>query len=78
MLIQPFTRNDLFRKRIAYALALPAFMDDETVPLAQLMPHINEGLSAGTLFREEEATKALEAMTAVDELLYSDGTIYKV
>jgi len=52
--------------------------DDESIFLADLLQHINEGLSTEELFGTGEATEACLAMQAAEELMISDGIVYKI
>jgi len=52
--------------------------DEETMFLVDLLPHINEGLPADALFGTSEATTLCEVMSDNDELMLSEGIVYKV
>jgi DNA replication licensing factor MCM3 len=43
-----------------------------------LLPMVNAGLPQNTLFGTAEATAACQIMTDSDELMYSEGIVYKV
>ncbi|KIJ68703.1 hypothetical protein HYDPIDRAFT_173365 [Hydnomerulius pinastri MD-312] len=70
-------RLQLFRSRLAnlYATRL---QDTEQVFLAELLELVNEGLPTGALFGTAEATAVCQIMTDSDELMISDGIVYKV
>ncbi|KAI0032481.1 ATP dependent DNA helicase [Vararia minispora EC-137] len=67
----------LFRTRLS-KLWSGKFQDDDQVFLADLVQAINEGLSMDQLFGTAEATVALDEMTAANDLMLSDGIVYKV
>lgn len=70
-------RLQLFRTRVASAFATH-LQDAEAVQMTTLLPIINEGLPTDTLFGTAEATAACQVMTESDELMYSEGIVYKV
>ena len=52
--------------------------DEETGFLKDVLKHINEGLATNSLFGSAEATELCQIMADNDELMISDGIIYKV
>lgn len=52
--------------------------DEETGFLKDILEHINEGLASNSLFGSAEATELCKIMADNDELMISDGIIYKV
>lgn len=46
--------------------------------LKDVLPLINEGLPTSELFATGEATAACEAMQEENELMISDGIVYKI
>lgn len=52
--------------------------DEETGFLKDILEHINEGLTSNSLFGSAEATELCKIMADNDELMISDGIIYKV
>jgi DNA replication licensing factor MCM3 len=52
--------------------------DEETVFLKDLVEMVNEGLPADSLYGTGEATKLCEVMGEADELMISEGIVYKV
>jgi DNA replication licensing factor MCM3 len=52
--------------------------DTEMMFLADLLKLVNEGLSTDELFGTAEATEACQAMTDADELMISEGIVYKI
>ncbi|KAF8971446.1 ATP dependent DNA helicase [Flammula alnicola] len=73
-------RNDrlqLFRSRVSKIFAT-RLQDEETVFLKDLVELVNEGLSVNTLYATGEATRLCEIMGETDELMISEGIVYKV
>ncbi|KAL0950726.1 hypothetical protein HGRIS_007502 [Hohenbuehelia grisea] len=70
-------RLRLFRTRLANIFATQ-LQDDEHIALPALLKSINEGLSTSELFGTTEGTHACEAMQAAEELMISDGIVYKI
>ncbi|KAL5534587.1 hypothetical protein ACEPAG_1050 [Sanghuangporus baumii] len=70
-------RLKLFRQRLA-ALFSTKYQDEEQVFFEELLPEINEGLSSELLFGTVEATAACQAMSDQNELMLSDGIVYKI
>ncbi|EGO04758.1 hypothetical protein SERLA73DRAFT_82495 [Serpula lacrymans var. lacrymans S7.3] len=70
-------RLKLFRARLAYLFAT-RLQDVEQVFLTDLVEMVNEGLPTTTLFGTAEATNACQVMTNLDELMISDGIVYKI
>ena len=52
--------------------------DDEEILLANLLQFVNQGLSTDELFGTTEATNACEVMQDAEELMISDGIVYKI
>ncbi|KAH7927392.1 MCM-domain-containing protein [Leucogyrophana mollusca] len=70
-------RLQLFRTRLANLFAT-RLQDEEQVFLTELLEMINEGLPTDALFGTSEATVACQVMSDSDELMISDGIVYKV
>ncbi|KAG6866886.1 hypothetical protein C0991_008823 [Blastosporella zonata] len=70
-------RLQLFRSRLATVFATH-LQDDEQIFLTDLLKFINEGLTTDTLFGTAEATEACQAMQDNEELMISDGIVYKI
>jgi DNA replication licensing factor MCM3 len=72
-------RLNLFRQGIAAVFA-NQYADTEVAPLAELLPVINAGVAAAgqPTFGEAEAAAACEEMTKVDEIMFSDGAVYRI
>lgn len=71
------TRLQLFRARVSKIFAT-RLQDEETVFLTDLLTMVNEGLPATSLFGTGEATEICEVMGEADELMISEGIVYKV
>ena len=67
----------MFRTRVARLWAT-SFQDDEQVFLADLVQAVNEGLGNDELFGTAEATMICQAMTEANEVMLSDGIVYKI
>lgn len=70
-------RLALFRTRLA-RLNATVLLDDEQVYFTQLLELINDGLTTDTLFGTAEATAICQVMTEANELMLSDGIVYKI
>ncbi len=70
-------RLDLFRSRLdqVFTTTLGA---DGMVELADLVPLLNEGLETADMFGSGEARRAAERMHERNEIMFSEGTVYKV
>lgn len=73
----PYRRLQLFRSRVANLFA-SHLQDEEQIFLAELVELVNAGLSTDALFGTAEAAAICQIMTDSDELMLSDGIIYKV
>jgi DNA replication licensing factor MCM3 len=72
----PLRRLQLFRARITGAFA--KLGEPESVELTELLPSINEGLPTEALFGRAEAIVAAGIMTDAEEIMYSEGTVYRL
>ena len=72
-----WNRLKLFRLRLAEVFKTK-MQDTEMMFLADLLKLVNEGLSTDELFGTAEATEACQAMTDADELMISEGIVYKI
>jgi len=70
-------RMQLFRSRVSKIFAT-RMQDEETIFLTDLVEIVNEGLAAEALFGTAEATEICEIMGDSDELMISEGIVYKV
>lgn len=52
--------------------------DEEDFFLTDLLEFVNEGMPTSTLYGTAEATRICEIMGENDELMISEGVIYKV
>jgi len=73
----PAPRMQLFRSRVA-GLFSNKLADEDAVPFQALLEMVNEGLATQHLFSTGEATLALEAMTEANDLMLSEGIVYKI
>ena len=72
-----YNRFKLFRKRLA-AVFSTVYQDREQVFFTELLEKLNEGLPTNSLFGTGEATAACERMSDEDELMLSEGIVYKI
>jgi len=72
-----FNRLQLFRSRLANIFAT-RMQDEEQIFLTELLQLINEGLTTDSLFGTAEATDACQVMQDNEELMISDGIVYKI
>jgi len=70
-------RMQLFRSRVS-KIFVTRMQDEETIFLTDLVEFVNEGLAAEALFGTGEATQICEIMGESDELMISEGIVYKV
>jgi len=70
-------RLQLFRSRLANIFST-RLQDEEQVFLTDLLEFINEGLPTDALFGTAEATEACQDMQNKEELMISDGVVYKI
>ncbi|KAI0662516.1 ATP dependent DNA helicase [Cubamyces menziesii] len=70
-------RLKLFRTRLAHLFATK-LVDEDQMYLHTLVEMINEGLSTDELFGTAEATAACNIMTDANEVMLSDGIVYKI
>ncbi|KAJ3512798.1 hypothetical protein NLJ89_g3312 [Agrocybe chaxingu] len=70
-------RLQLFRSRVSKIFAT-RMQDEETIFLTDLLELVNEGLSTDTLYGTAEATRICEIMGENDELMISEGIVYKL
>ena len=73
----PSRRLRLFKERLAQ-LFRTTLVDEDQMYLSTLLQMINQGLSNEELFGTEEATAICEIMTNDNELMLSDGVVYKI
>jgi DNA replication licensing factor MCM3 len=52
--------------------------DEEQVFLTDLLKLINDGMSTDSLFGTAEATAACQEMQEAEELMISEGIVYKI
>ncbi|CAE7232262.1 unnamed protein product [Rhizoctonia solani] len=66
-----------FRARLA-RLFQERFAEEEAIPIESVVEAVNEGLPVDQLFGRIEASEIAEVMTAANEIMLSDGIIYKL
>ncbi|KAL5635475.1 hypothetical protein ACGC1H_004312 [Rhizoctonia solani] len=66
-----------FRTRLA-RLFQERFAEEEAIPIESVVEAVNEGLPVDQLFGRIEASEIAEVMTAANEIMLSDGIIYKL
>jgi DNA replication licensing factor MCM3 len=52
--------------------------DEDHIFLTALLEFVNEGLPTDTLFGTSEAMEACQVMQDAEELMISDGVVYKI
>jgi DNA replication licensing factor MCM3 len=67
----------LFRGRLAQ-LFQSQFAEEEAISMESIVEAVNEGLPVDQLFGRIEATEIAETMTAANEIMLSEGIIYKL
>ena len=67
----------LFRTRVAAAFAGP-FANNDEITRETLLPEINMGLPAEELFGTLEAERYLTVMNDANQLMWSEGVVYKL
>jgi DNA replication licensing factor MCM3 len=75
--IRTLVRLQLFRTKLAHLFATK-LQDDESTFLTDLLPMINEGMPVDTLFGTAEATAVCLVMQEANDLMISDGIVYKI
>ncbi|CAE6413749.1 unnamed protein product [Rhizoctonia solani] len=66
-----------FRSRLA-RLFQERFAEEEAIPIESVVEAVNEGLPVDQLFGRIEASEIAEVMTAANEIMLSDGIIYRL
>jgi DNA replication licensing factor MCM3 len=67
----------VFRKKLAHLFAT-SLQDEEQMIFTELLELVNQGLPTDELFGTAEATAACNAMGEANELMLSDGIVYKI
>lgn len=67
----------IFRRRLA-GLFKSKLQDEEQIFFTQLLEMLNEGLPVDELFGTAEATAACQVMSDANELMLSEGIVYKI
>lgn len=71
------SRIQFFRSRVAKIFST-VMQDEESIFLKDILTHVNEGLPTDALYGTAEATEICQIMTDDDELMISEGIVYKV
>jgi DNA replication licensing factor MCM3 len=67
----------LFRSKLA-SLFATRLQDEEQIFLTDLLELVNEGMDTTALFGTAEATAACDVMQEAEELMISEGIVYKI
>lgn len=70
-------RMDLFRTRLSTVLETSGAANDGYVDFEEMLPLVNEGLSTDDMFGSGEARTAVEKMHQDNQVMFSEGVIYK-
>ncbi|KAK7468574.1 MCM DNA helicase complex subunit [Stygiomarasmius scandens] len=70
-------RNQLFRTRLA-DLFKGVLRDADSVPMEELLQHVNSGLSQPELFGSREANEICQAMSEQEEIFVIDGVVHRI
>ena len=70
-------RLDLFRSRLDHVFNTQLGAEG-MLELSELLPLINEGMEVDDLFGSREARQAAERMSELNQVMFSDGVVYKV
>lgn len=70
-------RMDLFRTRLSTVLETSGAANDGYVDFEEMLPLVNEGLSTEDMFGSGEARTAVEKMHGDNQVMFSDGVVYK-
>jgi DNA replication licensing factor MCM3 len=70
-------RLALFRERLAQVLR-SRFGEEDAIPMTVLLPAINDGMSADSLFGTAEARGCALLMTEDNEIMLSEDVVYKI
>ncbi|WWC93896.1 hypothetical protein V866_000733 [Kwoniella sp. B9012] len=70
-------RLDLFRNRLS-TIFEDQLDADGMIDFTELVPKINEGLSTEEMFGNREARTAVQKMNDGNEIMFAEGTVYKV
>ena len=70
-------RTALFRQKVARAFSGPFATADE-VTRETLLPEINAGLPTEEMFGSQEADRILTMMNDANDVMFSEGVVYKL
>ena len=71
------SRLALFRQRLS-TLFSARFLEEESIPLATLLPAVNEGMAMDALFGSAEARACAISMTDSNDIMLSEDIVYKI
>lgn len=70
-------RLHLFRTRLDTVFT-NTLGSEGMIDLTDLLPLINEGMETSDLFGSTEARSAIERMSEGNEVMFAEGTVYKI
>jgi DNA replication licensing factor MCM3 len=70
-------RMDLFRTRLSTVMETSGAANDGYLDFEEMLPLVNEGLSTDDMFGSGEARTAVEKMHQDNQVMFSEGVIYK-
>jgi DNA replication licensing factor MCM3 len=68
---------DLFRTRLD-AVFTNTLGAEGMIDFTELLPLINEGMETSDMFGSTEARGAIETMMGRNEVMFAEGTVYKI
>lgn len=71
-------RLQLFRTRLSAVWSSSAWADEDYIPIDELIPLVNEGLSHDEMFGSAQARAVLEKMSEGNEVMLDSGLVYRV
>lgn len=77
-LSHPSYRLQLFRTRLSAVWSSSAWADEDYIPIDELIPLVNEGLSNEEMFGSVQAREVLEKMSEGNEVMIDEGLVYRV
>lgn len=71
-------RLQLFRTRLSAVWSSSAWADEDYIPIAELVPLVNEGLGNDEMFGSAQAREVLDRMSEGNEVMIDEGLVYRV
>jgi DNA replication licensing factor MCM3 len=71
-------RLQLFRTRLSAVWSSSAWADEDYIPVDELIPLVNEGLSHEEMFGSGQARKVLAKMAEGNEVMLDEGLVYRI